>query len=88
MLRHRQYHGGSRHLRVVLEVDDLVEGLVVEVIVVAVAGDGAEAERLEDHAEEPGEEDVARHQPRKLPPVLLAVADPHPDPDHAEEEED
>ena len=32
---------------------------------------------LEDDAEEPGKEDVAGHKPCQLPPVLLAVADPH-----------
>ena len=35
-------------------------------------------DNLEDDAEEPGKEDVAGHQPGQLPPVLLAVADPHP----------
>ena len=34
---------------------------------------------LEDDAEEPGKEDVAGHKPCQLPPVLLAVTDPHPD---------
>ena len=32
---------------------------------------------LEDDAEEPGKEDVAGHKPCQLPPVFLAVADPH-----------
>ena len=32
---------------------------------------------LEDDAEEPGKEDVAGHKPCQLPPVLLAVTDPH-----------
>ena len=39
--------------------------------------DGSQRLYLEDDAEEPGEEDVAGHQPSQLPPVLLAVADPH-----------
>ena len=37
----------------------------------------SEVAYLEDDAEEPGEEDVSGHQPGQLPPVLLAVADPH-----------
>jgi hypothetical protein len=65
------------HLWVILKVEDLVEALIVEVVVVAPAGDGGEAERLEDDAEEPGEEDVAGYEPGQLTPVLLALAYQH-----------
>ena len=66
------------HLRVILQVDDLVQRLVVQVVVVSLAGGRVEPQRLEHDAEEPGEENVAWDQPGQLPPVLLAVTDPHP----------
>ena len=71
-------HETLTHLGVVLQVDDLVQGLVVQVVVVSLTGGRVEPQGLEHDAEEPGEEDVAWDQPGKLPPVLLAVTDPHP----------
>jgi hypothetical protein len=65
------------HLWIILKVEDLVEALIVEVVVVAPARDGGEAEGLEDDAEEPGEEDVAGYEPGQLTPVLLALAHQH-----------
>ncbi len=63
-----------------VQVDDLLP--IREdagVIPRAAPGGVPDPQRLEENAEEPGEQDVPRHQPGQLLPVLLAVADRHLD---------
>lgn len=66
------------HVTVVQQVVDLVVLLVrVEPGPDGRVGGRVDAQGLEENAEEPGQEDVAWHQPGQLFPVLLAITDRH-----------
>ena len=70
-------HISNHYLRIILQIYNLVQALVIQVVVVASARDIGEPEGLEHDTEEPGQQDVTWHQPGQLSPVLFALANHH-----------